>query len=147
MRPTFLDTNVPIYAAGRPHPLQAPCRDVLDLVATAPAAFFTDAEVFQELLYRYTAQRDWQQGRPIFDGFLLLMVGRIEPVFIDDVSSAATLTSLNPRLSARDLIHLALMQRVGATRIITADRDFDSVAGIQRLDPVDLPIWRRQLGI
>lgn len=147
MPPIFLDTNLPIYAGGRPHALKQPCREVLEVVASASDSFFTDAEVFQELLYRYTSQRDWICGRPIFEGFLQLMANRIEPVSIDDVTIAATMTNLSPSLSARDLIHLAVMQRVGATRIVTADRDFDVIAGVERLDPVDLSQWRGRLGI
>jgi predicted nucleic acid-binding protein len=40
-----------------------------------------------------------------------------------------------PYLGARDLLHLAIMQRVGATSIVTADSAFDAVASVQRLDP------------
>ncbi len=46
-RPTFLDANVPIYAAGRPHRLKEPCAQVLMLAAERPEAFLTDAEVLQ----------------------------------------------------------------------------------------------------
>ena len=53
--PIFLDTNVPIYAAGRPHALKKPCAQILMLVAERPHAFLTDAEVLQELLHRYLA--------------------------------------------------------------------------------------------
>jgi predicted nucleic acid-binding protein len=37
------------------------------------------------------------------------------------------------RLSARDAIHLAIMQRHEIGRILTFDRTFDSVPGIERL--------------
>ena len=36
-------------------------------------------------------------------------------------------------MSARDLVHWAVMQRVGAERIITADTDFDRLPGVERL--------------
>jgi len=61
--PIFLDANIPMYAAGRPHPLKQPCLDVLALVALYPDAFCTDAEVFQEILHRYRAQGRWQDGQ------------------------------------------------------------------------------------
>ncbi len=35
----FLDANVPIYAAGRPHSLKEPCARILLLVAERPQAF------------------------------------------------------------------------------------------------------------
>jgi predicted nucleic acid-binding protein len=48
----------------------------------------------------------------------------------------------HPRLEARDLIHFAVMRRFGVTRIISADRGFDGVPGIERLDPKRLAEWR-----
>ncbi len=48
-----IDANVPIYAAGRTHPLKGPCASVLQLVAETPARFRTDAGVLQELLHYY----------------------------------------------------------------------------------------------
>lgn len=61
--PIFLDANVPIYAAGRPHALKEPCVEVLTRVAERPQAFITDAEVLQELLHRYLALGRWPQDR------------------------------------------------------------------------------------
>lgn len=42
-----------------------------------------------------------------------------------------------PELSARDLLHVAVMLRVGSERIVKADKSFDRLAGegIERLDP------------
>jgi predicted nucleic acid-binding protein len=31
-----IDANVPIYAAGREHPLKAPCQELVRLAAAAP---------------------------------------------------------------------------------------------------------------
>src|SRR3990172_878982 len=86
--PTFLDANVPIYAAGRPHPLKEPSAQVLMLAAERPEAFVTDAEVLQELLHRYLALRLWPQGREVFRHFTELMRERVEPVQADDVERA-----------------------------------------------------------
>ena len=44
-------------------------------------------------------------------------------------------------MSARDLVHWAVMQRAGAERIITADTDFDRLPIMVRLDPVDVGEW------
>ena len=50
---TFIDSNVPIYAAGREHLCREPCIRVLAAVNDNPQAFVTDAEVFQEILHHY----------------------------------------------------------------------------------------------
>ena len=58
---TFIDANVPIYAAGREHPYREPCIRVLAAVNDDPGAFFTDAEVFQEIVHHYP-QTDEEGG-------------------------------------------------------------------------------------
>jgi len=47
----------------------------------------------------------------------------------------------------RDLVHLAVMRRAGCTHIVTADRGFDGLSGIQRLDPLDVDRWAPDLGL
>ena len=43
-----------------------------------------------------------------------------------------------PALSARDAIHLAAAQEAGVNRIVSADRHFDLVEDVVRVDPLDL---------
>lgn len=146
MTPAFLDANVQVYMAGRPHPLKEPCRQVLILVAQHPDAFLTDAEVLQELLHRYLALRLWEPlGKRSFHSFAELMSGRTEPVHGSDVAQAGRLADEHRRLSARDLVHLAVMARLGVRRIVTADSGFDGLAGIERLDPARIASWREAL--
>jgi uncharacterized protein len=137
----FLDANVPIYAAGRPHPLKEPCAQILLLVAQYPQAFVTDAEVLQELLHRYLALRLWSQGRMAFRHFAEMMRERVEAVHGADIERAAELADSDPELGARDLLHLAVMERLQVRRIISADRGFDRPHGIERLDPSLVADW------
>jgi uncharacterized protein len=116
-----IDANVPIYAAGRPHPLKGPCQEVVRIVAESPQAFSTDAEVLQELLHYYRAGQSWTQGRAVFEAFATLTAGRIAVVLDTDVVQAAALAGSYLRLSARDLLHVAVMCRLGATHIASAD--------------------------
>lgn len=143
--PTFLDTNVPIYAAGRAHHLKEPSAQVLMLVAERPAAFLTDAEVLQELLHRYLALRLWPQGREVFRHFAELMRERVEPVHAVDVEHAALLADQYPDLGARDLLHAAVISRLGLRRIVSADAGFDRLPDVERLDPTDVVAWRDKI--
>jgi hypothetical protein len=143
--PTFLDANVPIYAAGRPHRLKEPCAQVLMLIAERPEAFLTDAEVLQELLHRYLALRLWPQGKEVFHHFAALMRERVEPVQAIDVEQAALLADRYPDLGARDLLHAAVMSRLGIRRIVSADAGFDRLPEVERLDPTDIGLWRGKL--
>lgn len=139
---TFIDANVPIYAAGRDHPYKEPCARILNMAADNPEAFVTNAEVLQELLHRYLATERWTLGRAVVSSFAELMSGRIEPVYLQDVLLAAELANEHQGVSARDLVHAAVMRRLDLSRIISADRDFDRVAGIERLDPLQLADWQ-----
>ena len=139
---TFLDANVPIYAAGRPHRLKEPCAQVLMLAAERPEAFLTDAEVLQELLHRYLALRLWPEGRDVFHGFVDLMRERVEPVQAIDVEQAALIADELPELGARDLLHAAIMRRLGVQHIISADAGLDRLTKIERLDPMEFEAWR-----
>lgn len=143
--PLFLDANIPLYAAGRPHALKEPCREILRLAGGRPQAFFTNAEVLQELLHRYLALRLWPQGREVLLRVATLMRDRIEPVHAADVLEAARLADQHPALSARDLVHAAVMMRVGSDQIISADRGFDRLPQLTRLDPAHLSSWRDQI--
>jgi predicted nucleic acid-binding protein len=143
--PTFLDANVPIYAAGRPHRLKQPSAQVLMLAAERPAAFVTDAEVLQELLHRYLALRLWPQGKEVFHRFADLMRDRVEPVQAADVEQAARLADKYPELGARDLLHAAVMLRLGVHRLVSADVGFDGLSELERLDPMNVDEWRENL--
>lgn len=139
---TFIDAYVPIYAAGRDHPYKEPCARILNMAADNPEAFATNAEVLQELLHRYVATERWTLGREVVSSFAELMSGRIEPINPQDVLLAAELANEHRGVSARDLVHAAVMRRLDLSRIISADRDFDRVAGIERLDPLQLADWQ-----
>ena len=138
--PTFLDANVPIYAAGRPHRLKEPSAQVLMLVAERPQAFLTDGEVLQELLHRYLALRLWTQGRDVFHHFAELMRERVEAVHAIDVEQAALLADTYPDLGARDLLHAAVMSRLGVRSIVSTDAGFDRLPEVERLDPTDVGV-------
>jgi predicted nucleic acid-binding protein len=71
-----------------------------------------------------------------------MLRGRIEPMYIEDVRLAGELADRYLSLSARDLVHLAVGQRVGARYIVSADKGFDAGNEIERLDPLRVDEWR-----
>ena len=147
MNPTaFIDANVPIYAAGRQHPYKEPCARVLRMVASSPEAFVTNAEVLQELLHYYKASGRWSLGREVVRNFGDLMQGFIEPVTAEDILLAASMADTHQGVSARDLVHAAVMKRLNAQKVISADSDFDKVDGVERLDPLRVDDWRNSVG-
>ena len=130
----FVDANIPMYAAGAPHALKGPCVAILAAIARGGMAAVTDAEVIQELLHRYTALGD--RGRSVE---LARLFARVVPDVLavgrSEMLSAIALHERHSRLTARDSVHLAVMQRHGIVRLLSADRHFDAVPGIVRIDP------------
>ena len=70
-----------------------------------------------------------------------MMHDRIEPIYEEDIQLAANLADRHSGVSARDLVHAAVMQRLGANLIVSADTDFDRLPGLKRLDPADVAAW------
>lgn len=129
----FIDTCIPMYAAGRDHPLKVSCIEILLTVAQGKLEAYTDTEVFQEILHRYLSLNRRPDGLKIFSLFSEIMYGFVLPVNHQDMLQVAKLAKDNSlrHLSSRDLVHLAVMLNNGIERIITADRGFLQVPGIQ----------------
>ena len=57
----------------------------------------------------------------------------IHEVELEDVARARRLVEAASSLSARDAVHLAVMQRHGITRILSFDTGFDGIVGVERI--------------
>jgi len=135
-RPLLLDVNVPMYAAGGEHPYKAACAWVMREVAAGRLEAAIDAEIIQEVLYRYGALGCWQIGAVIARE-LLTIVPHVYSVMKEDVRSAIPLfAEYGPQgVTARDVLHVAVMHHHGLTHIVSTDPHLDQFEGIVRLDP------------
>ena len=118
---------------------------VMLMAAQHPRSFLTDSEVLQELLHRYLSSGRWSLGRVVFQSFAEVMRDRVEPVYLEDVERAGNLADNYPEVSTRDLVHAAVMKRLGVDRIISADTDFDNLPGVIRLAPAAVGEWSGSL--
>ena len=128
----LVDSNVPMYLVGSAHPNKDAARRALEEAVAAGESLCTDAEVLQEILHRYTAIRRRQQIDPAFDA-LLAIVDVVYPIDRADVERARRLLRTTPALSARDAVHLAVMQGRDIERILSFDAGFDGLPGIVRV--------------
>lgn len=128
----FVDSNIPMYLVGADHPLKRAARLRLEQAIIENVPLATDAEVLQELLHRYTAIDRRDAIGPAWDA-IVGVVDVIHPIELEDVTRARRLVSATPTLSARDAVHLAVMQRRGISRILTFDAGFDGIVGIERI--------------
>ena len=128
----FVDSNIPMYLVGADHPHKIDARRLLERMVTERQRLVTDAEVFQEILHRYTAIDRRDAIQPAFDA-LRAVVNGVFPVEEVDVVRAKDLLGTHAALSARDALHAAVMERYGIGRVLTFDRGFDAVAGVERI--------------
>jgi hypothetical protein len=128
----LVDSNIPMYLVGAPHPRKVDAQRLLEQSLMGGSRLVSDAEVLQEILRRYVAidRRDAIQAA--FDA-LVNLVDEIYPVDAATVERAKAIVLGHRRLSARDAIHLAVMQTRGLRRIMSFDRAFDGFPGIERV--------------
>jgi predicted nucleic acid-binding protein len=127
----FVDSNVPMYLVGADHPNKAAARLLLEQAVIDNEPLATDAEVLQEILHRYTAINRRDAIGAAWD-VLLGVVDVVHPIEVEDVARARRLISAAATISARDAVHLAVMQRRGISRILSFDTGFDGILGIER---------------
>jgi predicted nucleic acid-binding protein len=131
----FIDSNVPMYVAGRDHPLRDRARRFLARVQAGEIEGCTSTEVLQEILYRYVGLRRPDLAVEVYDLFVGLCLA-VFPVTLADTDHARDLVRGGTVASMRDLVHAAVMLNNGVTSIATFDGGFDHVKGIERL-PLD----------
>jgi predicted nucleic acid-binding protein len=129
----FIDSNVPMYAAGRPHPHRDPSVRFLRRVQAGDVEGCTSTEVLQEILYRYSALNLRDIAARVYDLFVEICPTVLD-VTLADTDAARSLLLEVPGVSARDAVHAAVMRNHGIDRIASFDRGFDEVAGIRRID-------------
>jgi uncharacterized protein len=128
----FVDSNVPMYVAGRDHPLRDPARRFLARAHGGELEICTSTEVLQEILYRYAALKRLDLAANVYDLFVQLCP-TVLPVTLADTDRAKTLLTATRGISARDAIHVGVMLNHDITDIASFDDGFDRIRGVTRV--------------
>jgi hypothetical protein len=121
-----------MYLVGSPHPHKSDAQRLLEQLVNDRQRLVTDAEVLQEILHRYVAIDRRDAIQPAFDA-LLGVVDQVLDVTRSAVERAKEIVLGHRRLSARDAIHLAVMEQHGIGQILSFDSGFDGFPGVVRL--------------
>ena len=124
-----------MYLIGAAHPKKSEAQVLLERIASAGERVVTDAEVLQEILHRYTAIKRRDAIAPALQ-LTLDIVDEVFPIEKTDVLRASEITHNPAALSARDAVHVAIMERHGIRSILSFDSDFDRWPGLRRLHEV-----------
>ncbi len=121
-----------MYLVGAPHAHKADAQRLLERLVSEQQRLVTDAEVLQEILHRYVAIQRRDAIQPAFNA-LLGVIDEVLPVDRNAVERAKEIVLGYVGLSARDAVHLAVMEHHGIDRIFSFDSGFDQFPGIARL--------------
>lgn len=136
MRRFLYDTSIFVYALGREHPYKEPCREVVRKAASGDLQGEASADLLQELLH----QRARRMGARSDAAKVARNVARLvwwHPVEINDLQRGIDLFEAHADLDARDAVFAALALNRGIDAVLTTDRAFDGVDGLERIDPTD----------
>ena len=128
----LVDFDVPMYLIGASHPHKSDAQRWLEKLVSDRQRLVTDAEVLQEILHRYVAIDRRDAIQPAFD-VLLGVVDQVLPIDQAIVERAKQIVLGHRHMSARDAVHVAIMQQHGIEQILTFDSGFDGLPGIRRL--------------
>ena len=128
----FVDSNIPMYLIGAPHRHKTDAQRLLEKLLSERERLVTDAEVLQEILHRYVAIGRRDAIQPAFEA-LLGVVDQVLPIELKAVQRAKAVVLGSQQLSARDALHLAVMEQHSMARILSFDAGFDGFPGITRI--------------
>lgn len=120
-----------MYLAGGPHPHRDLSQQRLAALIAAGEPLVTDAEVLQEIVHRYNAIGRRDRIHALLQQTLRL-VTTVFPITQIHVLRAAEIIEAGYSLSARDAIHIAVMENHGVRRIFSFDASFDRWPSIER---------------
>ncbi len=128
----LVDSNIPMYLVGATHAHKADAQRLLERCITERERLVTDAEVLQRsctAMSRSTAEtRSSPPSTPSS-----VWSTRCSRSSLAIVERAKAIVLGKRQLSARDALHVAVMERHGIARILSFDAGFDGVPGIHRL--------------
>jgi uncharacterized protein len=124
-----------MYLIGAAHPHKTEAQILLERLVGAGQRLVTDAEVLQEILHRYTAINKRNAIRPAFQ-VMLDIIDEVLPIGKAEVLRASEIVENRGGMSARDAVHIAVMERHGIRSILSFDSDFDRWPGLERIHRV-----------
>ncbi len=128
----FVDSNIPMYLVGKPHPNKGRAAELLRQLVRAGEHLVTDVEVYQEILHRYVAIRRTEAIDPAFE-VLDAVVDDVLGYGMAEIRAARGVLRSTYTITARDALHVAVMREAGISRILSFDREFDDCPGIERM--------------
>ncbi len=132
--PTLVDSNVLIGAFNPKDEFHKPAARMLSQIEQGKVdkPIITDY-ILDEVLTFVRRRLGFEKSLEVLEAILSSDILGIEKVDDREVQAGIILFEKNRRLSFTDSVSVAVMDSKGTHRIISFDKDFDSVRGIERL--------------
>jgi predicted nucleic acid-binding protein len=121
-----------MYLVGAAHPHKTDAQRLVEKLISDRQRLVTDAEVLQEILHRYVAIQRRDAIQPAFD-VILRITDAVFSISKAAAERAKEIVLGAPRMSARDALHLAVMEENEVTNILSFDAGFDGYPGVHRI--------------
>ena len=128
----FIDSNIPMYLVGAQHRNKDRALAIVTRLVRDGERLVTDVEVYQEILHRYTAIRRLDAIDAAFES-LDAITDDVLAFGMPEIRAARSLIGSVDGLSARDALHVAVMRKAGASRILSFDAGYDACPEVERL--------------
>jgi uncharacterized protein len=120
----FVDSNIPMYAAGGPHPHKDPSLRFLAQAQRGEIQAVTSTEVLQEILHRYHRLGHPDVASHVYD-IVVQLCAEVLPVTIADTDACVDLLR-SVDGSVRDALHVAVMRNNDMESVATYDAGFEA---------------------
>jgi len=137
----FVDANVVLYSAV-PCPYQTPCLDILRAIAAGSAEGYMSTAALEEV---------WHLELSGKAGSVSGLTRRAHAIFspllpVTDEALQFALSMQGTSVGSNDRLHAGTCAANGIGAICTADAGFETVTGIERVDPLDRAAVSKLLG-
>lgn len=136
MRRVLLDTAVVVYALGREHPYREPCRAIMGRIRDGDLIASASVELVHELAH-FLLRRGLPRSLALRHARDAAEMCDLHDFERRDLPLALTLLAEHERLDVRDAVFAATALNRGIDGILSPDRAFDAVPGLDRIDPAD----------
>lgn len=135
MTPAYVDANVFLYMMGAEHRYREPCRRIVRLLGERRVHGEISVLVLQEIVHHRRRRDDANATSRARD--VAALCEAVHDFTIDDLQRALGLVDRHPELTTFDAVHAGIAMGRNLGVVLSADRDFDAIQELRRVDPLD----------
>lgn len=133
----LVDTNVFLYARGQDHPYRDPCRTIVRAAQQRRVQLEASVELLMEFTH-VLLRRSVPRPDALLEAEDVRAQCRLHDFDAGVLAEAMRLLRTHVALAARDAVHAATAIRAEIPLVLSADRVFDGLTDLRRVDPITL---------